>query len=508
MPYSVVFLFIFIQNFAFGQLFRVLSTPSPLPKQVNAPQAELAFAFSGDGQKLYMARAHHPGNIGGRSDDGDIWHAQRLPSGQWNAAQNADIPLNGASKNNLIGYAYEINTLYLSGQEKEGPNLKNIILSSTQNHNGTWEKPQKVNIPYFRNKSEHQSGWVNPKGNIMLIAAESFGSYGAEDIFVSTKNKNNEWSILKNLGDNINSNRQDITPYYIEKYQILVFASNGYQSQGSWDLYASKRIGQGWQQWSRPEPIHGLNSAGSDCAFYWNEKENKAYFIRNQNNQGYGNIYEAKVALNTENIEQTHKQNVKLSFTFTIVVNETKQIVKDAKIRVKALNHNWDTLIQHIQNPVPLPVFKGYTFTPQSKGYIGKILTKTNIQGHKHTETLYLERLKTGKTLEFDDVFFQKGTAQLMPLAEEGLRRVLDVLRDNPNVNIFLSGHTDNQGDPNLNLKLSDARVKAIMGYFIAEGITPERLTGKGYGGTKPKASNLNEDSRKLNRRVEFTIVK
>ena len=73
---------------------------------------------------------------------------------------------------------------------------------------------------------------------------------------------------------------------------------------------------------------------------------------------------------------------------------------------------------------------------------------------------------------------------------------------------IELRGHTDNVGNSRLNRKLSQQRVDAVVDYFIDNGIDSNRLFGKGYGGSKPIASNKSEATRRLNRRVEFTVVK
>ena len=73
---------------------------------------------------------------------------------------------------------------------------------------------------------------------------------------------------------------------------------------------------------------------------------------------------------------------------------------------------------------------------------------------------------------------------------------------------IELSGHTDNQGSERLNKILSQDRVNEVINYIVAQGIERTRLSGTGHGGATPIASNETEDTRKLNRRVEFTIVK
>jgi len=79
---------------------------------------------------------------------------------------------------------------------------------------------------------------------------------------------------------------------------------------------------------------------------------------------------------------------------------------------------------------------------------------------------------------------------------------------ENPTVKIELSGHTDNQGSSKLNIKLSQERVEKVKKYLTEHNIESKRIKGKGYGGSKPVASNASEDTRKLNRRVEIIILR
>ena len=85
---------------------------------------------------------------------------------------------------------------------------------------------------------------------------------------------------------------------------------------------------------------------------------------------------------------------------------------------------------------------------------------------------------------------------------------VADFMKANPQVEIDLAGHTDNRGLHAHNVRLSKERVEKVKEYLISKGVEPQRITGQGYGGIKPIADNDAEDTRKLNRRVEFTIVK
>ncbi len=81
-------------------------------------------------------------------------------------------------------------------------------------------------------------------------------------------------------------------------------------------------------------------------------------------------------------------------------------------------------------------------------------------------------------------------------------------MKNNPKVEIELNGHTDNRGDAKKNIILSQQRVERIKSYLVSKGISSKRIKGKGFGGTRPIATNDSEEARKLNRRVEFVILK
>jgi outer membrane protein OmpA-like peptidoglycan-associated protein len=80
-------------------------------------------------------------------------------------------------------------------------------------------------------------------------------------------------------------------------------------------------------------------------------------------------------------------------------------------------------------------------------------------------------------------------------------------LKKNPSLKIEISGHTDDVGNEQSNLKLSQSRAEAVKNYLTEKGITADRLTAKGYGKSKPIALNSTEEGRKQNRRTEFTVL-
>lgn len=107
----------------------------------------------------------------------------------------------------------------------------------------------------------------------------------------------------------------------------------------------------------------------------------------------------------------------------------------------------------------------------------------------------------------FDNLDFEFNKAIIKPASFASLDELSEVL-NKVNWNLILSGHTDNVGSEDFNLKLSTKRAEAVKNYLINKGIAAERITAKGFGESMPIAPNDTEENRALNRRVEFFIVK
>ncbi len=126
----------------------------------------------------------------------------------------------------------------------------------------------------------------------------------------------------------------------------------------------------------------------------------------------------------------------------------------------------------------------------------------------KFTNVFALKPISVGLVIELKELRFVQSKSDLLPESNAELSKLYSFMRDNPSVEIEIQGHTDNQGDFDLNLALSRQRAEAVKVQLVQKGISSYRIYCKGFGGTRPLASNNREDSRRLNRRVEFVIKK
>ena len=119
-----------------------------------------------------------------------------------------------------------------------------------------------------------------------------------------------------------------------------------------------------------------------------------------------------------------------------------------------------------------------------------------------------VERVEEGIIVEFNNkILFGFDKADLGENAKGSLDELVTILNKYPDTNIEIQGHTDDTGTDSYNLGLSERRANAVAAYLRSKNISSSRLTIKGFGETAPKYANTDEDSRSMNRRVDFLIT-
>jgi OmpA-OmpF porin, OOP family len=117
------------------------------------------------------------------------------------------------------------------------------------------------------------------------------------------------------------------------------------------------------------------------------------------------------------------------------------------------------------------------------------------------------QRVAVGNVIRLDNLIFQVGRTKISPESYAELDVVAKMMQDNNAMVIQLEGHTDYQGDPKENLKLSQARVDAVRSYLSSKGIQKNRMKTKAFGGSQPLSHNDTPEAHRMNRRVELRIL-
>lgn len=158
-----------------------------------------------------------------------------------------------------------------------------------------------------------------------------------------------------------------------------------------------------------------------------------------------------------------------------------------------------------------LPKGQVYTYIASAKGYLSSNgvldLSKTT-GGQRVTKDIYLTPIAVGDKIVLKNIYFEVSKSDLLPASFAELNKLVAMMHDNPLMVIRLEGHTDVVGDPEANLELSQDRVDACEVYLVKQGIPSARIEAKGYGDTLPIVKKGTDEERKVNRRVEFVVLK
>ena len=119
-----------------------------------------------------------------------------------------------------------------------------------------------------------------------------------------------------------------------------------------------------------------------------------------------------------------------------------------------------------------------------------------------------LEKASEGSMAILNNIFFDVDKYDLKAKSIPELQKIIRFMKENPQIRVEVSGHTDNTGQAEYNKQLSEKRALAVYTYLVEKGIEKNRLVTLGYGSDRPIASNESEEGRQQNRRIEFRIIK
>ena len=115
--------------------------------------------------------------------------------------------------------------------------------------------------------------------------------------------------------------------------------------------------------------------------------------------------------------------------------------------------------------------------------------------------------MNVGAEMNLYNVYYETDSFRILPASEPELQKLVSFLKNNPQLEVEVQGHTDNTGNTEKNQVLSEKRAKSVVDFLVENGIDKNRLQAKGFGEQKPVATNETEEGRKLNRRTTVKIT-
>lgn len=200
-----------------------------------------------------------------------------------------------------------------------------------------------------------------------------------------------------------------------------------------------------------------------------------------------------------------------------IISAETKEPVK-ARITYQSVPYGSKVgVFNNSSYSFPMFEMEKYSIMVEAPGYeMAKyLLDPAEAQGQKLVRNIELskgshvsgQRVAVGNVIRLDNLIFQVGRSRISPESHQELDVVAKMMHDNSQMVIQLEGHTDYQGNPKDNLKLSQGRVDAVKAYLVSKNIHKNRIKTKAFGGTQPLSREDTPEAHRMNRRVELRIL-
>jgi len=333
------------------------------------------------------------------------------------------------------------------------------------------------------------------------------------DIYVSHLSEDGKWEKPKNLGTEINTAQDEVSPFIHVNGQTLFFASTGYPGFGGFDLYQTEKNGEAW---TPPVNLgYPLNTYGDQVSLFMTADGTKGYYSLEKGREGVdytSTLMEFDVP---ESIRVKNRSN----FVKGIIRDaETRQVLS-AEVELFDLNEQkreYSVQSDAVTGEYMMVLTEGseYALYVDKEGYLFESFT-FNYTDDFHPSLklepiyidIYLQPIKAGKETVLNNIFFDTDQYVLKPKSKTELEKVIRFLKENPDIRIRINGHTDDVGTEEYNEQLSLNRAKAVYEYLIETSISSGRLDYKGFGETKPIAANDSEINRQKNRRIAFEII-
>jgi outer membrane protein OmpA-like peptidoglycan-associated protein len=476
---------------------------------VNSQYGESSPRISADGNRLYFFSSDRPGGRGGE----DVWVSNRGANGEWQRPSLMPSPITTTGNEAPEIISNDGNMMILFGNYDGYFGGGDLFYSYNQGNR--WTTPCNmgggINSKYFE-----ADVTISPDGKTLLFTSEENrvgrGSGDHYDIYISQL-INGAWTNPKKLPSSINLQKSNQRGAYLSSDgRTLYFSSTGHASFGGYDLFITRRIGDGWDNWTKPENMgKEVNTVLNDLYISVPSSGSYLYFNRNttgNNNDGYGE-------------SDLFRMPIPQEFRPEPVVNISGVVTNQDSEPIKATlfwsdldsNEQLGYITSDATNGeylVTLPYGKRYLITANQKGYLFQTQVLDLREGAESEDgssevkkNLQLNEATEGARIVLRNIYFDTGSANLRDESQEELNRLYDIMEKSGLV-IEIGGHTDDVGSEDSNERLSQSRAEAVRTYVIDRGITEERIQAKGYGESEPIADNETEEGRQENRRVEL----
>ena len=391
----------------------------------------------------------------------------------------------------------------------------------SEKENGKWGEPIKmndlINLPNYTTTQPTIGRESKRNQEVVYFVSDRPDGKGGLDIwFTEFHARKKRFRAPKNAGSAVNTPGTEFTPYYDVSSHSLYFSTDGRVGLGGLDVYKIEGEKSKWSKDSLQHLGKAVNSPADDFDFVINKDKKTGFLVSNR--EGGVALMNATCCDDIYAFEFVEYVNINLN---GLVIDSTCLDGVEVLLYLKDQESGEKYLAEELRvNPCTFSFMlepdRDYTIEAKKVGYFNDVIdvtTKKKTPADTLNVQLQLRKIPK-KPIVLEGILYDFDSANLTASAKVSLDTGLyPIMKENPQIIIELSSHTDAKGSDAYNLKLSQDRAKSVVDYMISKGIDSKRLKDAGYGESKPIAPNTNADGsdnpegRALNRRTEFEII-
>lgn len=458
-----------------------------------------------------------------------IYYSTKAEDGSFEKPKALNKRINREGYNNAgVSFSGDGKTMYFTRAKLDvNELLESVIYSSPRNDSG-WGAPdelENINGDYLA-MHPHEGELFGNK--VLFFVSDMPGGFGGLDIYYSTIS-GNSYSTPVNLGESINTDKDDITPFY--QNGTMYFSTNGRPGFGGHDIWYATWSGASFEDVTNMG--YNYNSAQDDMYLRFTPDGSSGYMVSNRPHKDKKKMKGSETCC--DDIYKLQLREIVIDLAIT--VSDPNGPLKEATVEVIDLSIDDDSALQSKTNVVSndfsflLDADHKYRVVVSREGYYPDTTVSFNTIGlldsytvkknvvlqpmpvvEKPNEGEEMEVVSANQPIRLNKIYFDLDEAEILPDAEEDLLYLKSLMDQYSDMVIELSSHTDAQGGTGYNRKLSQRRATSTKNWLVQQGVSSERIKAVGYGESQitnhcTEGVRCSDTEHRVNRRSEFKII-
>lgn len=456
---------------------------------------------AGDSVLLFSSKRTQGKGVRAKVDE-NLYVTRKQGDSFWTDAQPLPKPVNSQYNEGSACFSHDGKTIYFARCECPTCHGNCDLYTAKLGKDGKWSVPKSLG-PLVNSVGWDSQPTLSPKEDTLYFASDRLGGFGLSDIYYTVKGKNGQWGAAQNMGPVVNTRESEVSPFFHPLYQVLYFSSRGQLLNfGDFDIYKTYRVQGRWQEPRNIGPL--VNGKGSEYYFTIDSQSKNLYYARSEaQDMANLDLYSFPLPMEAQPLATTQVAG-------TLLDSVSNKPLK-GMVSIIDLDNGIEVASKYLRadGSFDFELMDGshYAMLIQSPDAFS-VEKRFELKGDT-VMTMLTNSIDYKLPLIFKNIEFEASKSGIRPAMQPTLDRITLFLVDHPTYRLSIAGHTDGRGDPEVNEKLSQDRAEEIRRYIERKGkLGPNRIESFGYGSSKPIKDELTEADARINRRVEFRLIK